>query len=335
MTIRETTTSTVATAGLIVAALLFAGQIGATAQAGEIMLYTSMPKKAAIKTIAAYKKVAPGEKVVLFRSGTGNILSKLQAEYSAGKARADVVMLADELSMEALKRDGRLSPYPDAPISGMPKGSYEPGYSCFGTKMMSVILIYNTKTAKRPSSWKDILGKANKGLVLMPNAVTSGAALANYAFLSSRPEIGEAYFKALSKNGALVVRSNGQVRDAVASGSHKYGIILDYVAVKAKKKGSPVDYVYPKEGVVAIHQPIAILGDSKNVSGARKFVDYMISKRGQRMVVKLGYRPLFSEVAPPKGFPKTAKVKIVPIDAIGGYGKANALRKKFNATFSR
>jgi iron(III) transport system substrate-binding protein len=244
-------------------------------------------------------------------------------------------MLADELSMEALKRDGRLSPYPGAPISGMPKGSYEAGYSYFGTKMMSVILIYNTKTAKRPRSWKDILGKANKGLVLMPNAVTSGSALANYAFLTSQPGLGQAYFKALSKNGALVVRSNGQVRDAVASGSHKYGIILDYVAVKAKKKGSPVDYVYPKEGVVSIHQPIAILKDSKNVKAARKFVDYMISKRGQGLVVKLGYRPLYGDVAPPKGFPKTSKVKIVPLDAIGSYGKANSMRKQFNATFSR
>ena len=133
-----------------------------------------MPKKAAIKTIAAYTKLHPDENVVLFRSGTGNILSKLQAEYSAGKAKADVVMLADELSMEALKRDGRLMPYADAPISGLPKGSYEAGYSYFGTKIMSMILIYNTKTAKRPSSWKDILGKANKGLVLMPNATSPG-----------------------------------------------------------------------------------------------------------------------------------------------------------------
>ena len=125
------------------------------------------------------------------------------------------------------------------------------------------------------------------------------------------------------------------VRDAVASGSHKYGIILDYVAVTAKKKGSPVDYVYPKEGVVAIHQPIAILKDSNNTAGAKKFIAFMTSKEGQRLVVKLGYRPLYGDVAPPKGFPKTSAVKIVPIDAIGGYGKANALRKQFHATFAR
>jgi iron(III) transport system substrate-binding protein len=335
MTIGKTIAATVALGSLLGAAVLFTGPFAATAQADEITLYTSMPKKAAIKTIAAYKKLFKGEKVVLYRSGTGNILSKLQAEYSAGKARADVVMLADELSMEALKRNGRLAPYPEAPIKGLPKGSYEAGYSYFGTKIMSVVLIYNTKTAKRPRSWKDILGRANKGLVLMPNAVTSGSALSNYAFLTSLPGIGQAYFKALSKNGALVVRSNGQVRDAVASGSHKYGIILDYVAVKAKKKGSPVDYVYPKEGVVGIHQPIAILKDSKNVKAARKFVDYMISKRGQGLVVKLGYRPLYGDVKPPKGFPRTAKVKIVAVDAVGGYGKANALRKQFNATFAR
>jgi iron(III) transport system substrate-binding protein len=335
MIIRGSVISTVVTAGLIVVSALFSLPYGTAAQAGEITLYTSMPKKAASETITAYKKLAPGEKVVLFRSGSGNILSKLQAEYSAGKARADVVMLADELSMEALKRDGRLLAHSGAQVSGLPKGSYEAGYNYFGTKMMSMILIYNTKSAKRPSSWKDILGAANKGLVLMPDAVTSGAALANYAFLTSQPGLGQSYFKALSENGALVVRANGQVRDAVASGSHKYGIVLDYVAVEAKTKGSPVDYVYPKEGVVAIYQPIAILKDSKNVASAKKFVDFMISRNGQSLVVKLGYRPLFDEVAPPKGFPKTSTVKIVPIDAVDGYGKSNALRKQFNATFSR
>jgi hypothetical protein len=60
MTIRGTVTTTAATAGLIVSALLFAVPFGTTAQAGEVTLYTSMPKKAAIKTIAAYKKLAPG-----------------------------------------------------------------------------------------------------------------------------------------------------------------------------------------------------------------------------------------------------------------------------------
>jgi hypothetical protein len=43
---------------------------------------------------------------------------KLAAEFVAGQSKADVLLIADAASMEALKRDGRLLPYPEAKVAG-------------------------------------------------------------------------------------------------------------------------------------------------------------------------------------------------------------------------
>lgn len=314
--------------------LAFAIVAGATGAAAEnLVLYTSMPKKAAEKTIADFEAHNPGIKVELYRSGSAKVLNKLQAEFAAGGARADVVMVADEISMETLKQDGRLQPYTGAPVAGLPKGSYDADMQYFGTKTMSTVLIYNVKNAARPSSWTDILGPDNKGQVIMANPVTGGSALAHLSYLVGQGGLGWSYYEKLNANGALVVRANGAVRDAVADGSKKYGMVLDYVAVAAKKKGSPVDYVYPTEGVVGTHQPVAILKDAKNTAAARKFIDYLLSTAGQKLVAKLGYRPLDPAIAAPKGFPETASVKIVPVNGATVAADRDALRKKFDELF--
>jgi iron(III) transport system substrate-binding protein len=305
----------------------------AQALAEALTVYTSMPKRFAVETVNAFEKQNPGTEVSLFRSGTGNVLSKLRAEATAGAVQADVVMIADEITMEALKRDNRLEAWRDAPVQRMPKGSYDPDMTYFGTKVMSTVLAYNTKLARRPASWKDVLGGDNAGQVVMANAVTSGAALASLSYLTGASGLGWKYFEDLARNKTLVVRANGEVRDMVAKGSRKYGIMLDYMVVAAKKKGSPIDFVYPAEGVVATYQPVAILKGAKNRATARKFVAYLLSPEGQARVVEQGYRPLYPDIKPPAGYPASGEVRIVPVAAEDSVTNAETMKKRFDALF--
>ena len=70
-------------------------------------------------------------------------------------------------------------------------------------------------------------------------------------------EFGWGYFETLAKSGAIAGKGNGAVIEAVARGEKAYGIIIEYMAFNAKAKGSPVDFVFPQEGVSAITQPVA------------------------------------------------------------------------------
>jgi len=109
-------------------------------------------------------------------------------------------------------------------------------------------------------------------------------------------------------------------------------MVLDYMAIEAAQKGSPVAWVAPKEGVVAFFQPIAILQGAANVEDAKKFINFLLSRQGQELAVKQGYRPLIANMAPPAGFPAMDKMKVIPVDA-AAIEKAGQTKKRFDALF--
>ena len=91
-----------------VAALLGGGLAAGQTPSGKLVLYTSQPERDATQTTAAFKQAYPGVEVEVFRSGTTEVMGKLAAEFAAGAPKADVLLIADAASMEALKKDGRL-----------------------------------------------------------------------------------------------------------------------------------------------------------------------------------------------------------------------------------
>ena len=75
-------------------------------RAEPVVLYTSMPDKQAQVVVAEFTKAHPDIQIVLFREASVRIVAKLQAEKKAGEPGADVLMLADEPSMELVKAEG-------------------------------------------------------------------------------------------------------------------------------------------------------------------------------------------------------------------------------------
>ena len=115
------------------AAVLAAGSAAAQAPSGKLVLYTSQPERDAAQTVAAFKRAQPGVEVDVFRSGTTEVMGKLAAEFSAGAPKADVLLLADAATMEALKKDGRLLPYREAKVDGLDSGTYDADRTYFGS----------------------------------------------------------------------------------------------------------------------------------------------------------------------------------------------------------
>ncbi|RDE07820.1 extracellular solute-binding protein [Pelagibacterium lacus] len=109
---------------------------------------------------------------------------------------------------------------------------------------------------------------------------------------------------------------NGAVVEAVARGEKPYGIIIEYMALNAKAAGSPVDFVFPEEGVSSITQPVAILAGSDNIEAAKVFVDWQLSQAAQEQSVTQGYFPIFAGVQPPAGYPAVADLNILEADPV-------------------
>ncbi|AJE45777.1 ABC transporter substrate-binding protein [Celeribacter indicus] len=298
---------------------LLAGSLVAGAAAAQdaqtITVYTSQPQDQMAGVVEAFNRDHPEITVEIFRSGTTELMAKLAAEFAAGQSPADVMLIADAVAMTQLKNEDRLLAYEDAPVAGIPEAVIDPDMTFFGTKLITTGIIYNTNMVEQaPASWADLARPEVAGSLIMPSPLYSGAAVIHVGTMTQQPEFGWEYYETLADGGAVAGQGNGTVVEAVARGEKAYGIIIEYMALNAKAKGSPVDFVFPEEGVSVITQPVAIMKDSDAVEAAKVFVDWQLSQTAQEQSVAQGYFPILEGVAPPEGYPDPASLKILPAD---------------------
>ena len=305
------------------------GVEAAWAASGKLVLYTSQPNKDAQETVDAFRAENPDVEVEWFRNGTTKVMAKLRTEFAAGDPKPDILLIADMVTMEGLKREGRLQAHAGAPVGPYAKSLYDADMHYFSTKLITTGIVYNINAPMKPKSWKDLATAEAKGLVAMPSPLTSGAALIHMATLTRDPDLGWGYYEKLASNGVKPKGGNGATFKAVAGGEKLYGMVVDFVPIRAKLKGSPVEFVFPEEGVSAVTEPVAILSTAKNPEAAKAFVDFLLSRKGQELAASQGYLAAHPDVTPPKGFPSVSTIKLMDFDPEEALAKAEDMKKRF------
>lgn len=321
---------------LALAALLLAAPALAQAPApiaGRLVLYTSQPDRDASQTVAGFRARHPAVEVEVFRSGTTEVMNRLQAELAAGDPRPDVLLIADAVTMETLKAQSRLLAHPAADVAQFPAGAYDPQKTYFGTKLITTGIVVHNSATFRPTSWADLARPEAKGQVVLPSPLYSGAAAIHMAALGAAPNVGAGFYDQLAKDGAVAVRGNGAVLQQVAGGQKMYGFLVEFMALNAQKKGSPVSFVFPADGVSAVTEPVAALASARNKPAALAFIDYVLSREGQALAVSQGYMPARGDVTPPEGFPKLSDVKLLPVDLARAMREDAANKRRFADLF--
>ncbi|MAS13698.1 MAG: ABC transporter substrate-binding protein [Nitratireductor sp.] len=301
--------------------------------AENLVLYTSQPDADAAETVDAFKAANPGVEVEIFRSGTSDLMTKLAAEFAAGSPQPDVLLIADAVSMETLKKDGHLMAYPEANVEGFEEAAYDAEKTYFGSKLITTGIAYNTAAAEKPEHWSDLTGEAYKDLTIMPSPLYSGAAAYLLSAFVNRDDLGWDYFEKLKENGHVAVRGNGAVLKSVASGEKAYGMLVDFMAMNAKKDGSPIEFVFPEEGVTAVTEPVAIMSTAKNPDVAKKFVDFILSDDGQKLALKQGYLPAKPSVGSPDWLPEGTKINVMSVDVKKVVDEIADNKEKFSSMF--
>jgi iron(III) transport system substrate-binding protein len=319
---------------IVSAAALFAASLLAIpASAANLVLYTSQPNEDAQATVDGFMAANTDIKVDWVRDGTPKIMAKLQAEIAAGNPAADVLLIADTVTLERLKEAGRLLAYKSPEAANYDPALYDTDGYYYSTKLITTGIIYNISASMKPTSWKDLTKPEAKGLVAMPSPLTSGAALIHAQTLAGVDGLGWDFYKNLANNGATAAGGNGAILKSVASGEKAYGMIVDYMPIREKAKGAPVEFVFPAEGVSAVTEPVGILASAKNADGAKKFVDYVLSEKGQEGFLKLGYIPARNGMKLPEGFPARDSIKVLPINAATALKNTDQDLKTFSGLY--
>jgi iron(III) transport system substrate-binding protein len=302
----------------------------------QITLYTSVPQNIIDNIQQDFEQKNPDVTLEVFRAGTGSTLAKLEAERESGVIHADVVWVADFSVYETFKEEGLLMAY-DAPEAQMiPERFYDPDHYYYGARLINVVLAYNTSMIKGsdvPTSWFDLLRPEVKGRVGSSNPQRSGVFFVATGAFVDNPEMGWNFFERYAQQNPPVQDSNTGIAKKIASGELLAGIALDYTIRKMKQGGSPIDLVWPKEGVVLAPSPIGIIADTDSPETSKRFVSYVLSKEGQRELTANGFVPARRDVSRPEGVPPLEDIKYMDVDWPWLRSNREQLISRFNSMF--
>jgi iron(III) transport system substrate-binding protein len=296
----------------LLAAIAFAAP-AAWAQKTELLVYTALETDQLKAYTESFQKTNPNIDLKFVRDSTGVVTAKLLAEKA--NPQADVVFGVAASSMEIFKAEGMLAPY--APV-GFDK--LQPRFSdtakppsWVGMDVWAATVCYNTiegakKNIPKPETWKDLTKPIYKGQVVMPNPASSGTGYFDVtAWLQLWGEAeGWKYMDALHENIAQYTHSGSKPCRQSGAGEFVVGISFEYRANDVKKKGAPVDVIFPKEGLGWDIEAIAIMKTTKKMDAAKKFVDWAATKEANE-----AYSKNFAIVAMPG---VATKLEHIPAD---------------------
>lgn len=268
------------------AALLFAQP--ATAKQKEVWIYTSMYKEVITPIKDAFEKANPGIKVHIFQSGSEKIQSKIEAELASKKPQADLINVSEPFWAEDLAQRGLLHR----------RSSGENYLTSYYSA--SVLIAHKDYPVKdRPDSFKSLTDPKYKGLIQMGSPLESGTMFSVVAYLSDVH--GWNFFEKMRANKLAANGGNSTVIQKVESGEKKLGIVLVENVVAAKKRGSPIEIIYPKDGAIVTPSVQFILKDSPHKEEAAKFGEFLIGKEGQKFAREGYMYSVRKDIAAPEG----------------------------------
>ena len=112
-------------------------------------------------------------------------------------------------------------------------------------------------------------------------------------------------------------------------------MIVDYLAARAKTEGSPVELVYPEEGVPVITEPVGIMANTENEEASKAFVDFILSEEGQQLASEQGYTPIREGVEAPEGLKTLDEMTILDAEAVELLETRDEDKAKFGQIFGQ
>ena len=302
---------------------------------GDLEFYTSQPDVDAEQLVAAFNENYPDVNVNIFRSGTEEVISKINAENQAGDVVADVLLVADAVTFEGLKEEDLLLEYISPEADAIPDEFVDADGMYTGTKTMTTGIAINTENVtEAPTSWQVLASEEAVDQVVMPSPLYSGAAAYNLGVITRVDGLGWELYEGIKESNPMITEGNGAVIENVASGQKNYGMVVDYLVARAAADGSPVELVYPEEGVPVITEPVGIMANTEQEEIAKAFVDYILSEEGQELQAEIGYTPIREGVDAPEGLKSLGEFEVLdaPIEEL--YKNRETDKTEFDGLFA-
>jgi len=315
--------SAIATLGMV--GVLAGAYTPANAQ-GKIVIYAAEDEKTLDALTKMFtKNTGIGTEVVRIPAA-GTLVARIRAEKGAPKA--DVFIGGSVEFHEPLAKDGFVVPYdsPAVKLGNIAARFVSPENYWHGWFMGTLVILLNPDRYKKeiapkglakPATWDDLLNPAYAKSVASGTPASCGGAYiftAVQIFRNGGEDKGFDWLKKYDKSVAQYTPTCPGSITLVARGEVIAGITWQDDAVEALMAKQPIEVIFPPETGAEIGGASIIKGGA-NPEGAKKFVDFLLSKEAQTVKTELGYTyPIRDDVGPPKGVPPLAAIKLVKYD---------------------
>ncbi|MBI2152384.1 MAG: extracellular solute-binding protein [Candidatus Rokubacteria bacterium] len=279
---------------IALAVILWLAPWGPALAAEGLVVYSARKEELIRPAIEAFQQER-GIKVSLLTGKAGELARRIEIE--RGDPKGDVFLGTTAGVTELLRRKGALEPYPSPYAKEIPEEFKAPDGSWVGITGRVRVIIYNknlVKDADAPRSFFDLTDPKWRGKIVVASMGerTTVGHLATIMALRGE-EFTTRYVRALKDNGLKVLSNNTEVRKAVTRGEYAVGITNHYYYLLQLRENpaSPLGIIYPDQGPGDMGAPVysitaAIVKGAKSLDAAKKFVDFLLQPKGNRLLVE-------------------------------------------------
>lgn len=306
----------------IAAAMLISAAAIVTAHAqdgGKVTIVTSFSKDVTDPFKAGFEAANPGYTLDVQNKSTSSGVKYV--DETKGNNQTDLFWASAPDAFDSLKSRKLLTKFAPS-VTGLPEkvGSYpvnDPdgfyfGFAASGYGIMSNDRYLEANSLAKPVEWSDLTKPEYHDHVAIAAPSRSGTThLTIETILQGEGwDKGWATLKGIGGNLQQVTERSFGVPDAVNSGQTGIGIVIDFFAFSAQASGFPVSFAYPTVTTV-VPANIGIIANAPNQKGAEAFVNYLLSEKGQTVLLeptirRLPINPALYDKAP-EGFPNPFK----------------------------
>jgi iron(III) transport system substrate-binding protein len=209
------------------------------------------------------------------------------------RSPADVYWSGDAIYNEYLRQQGLTVPYHVASDIAAAYRDPQDNWVGIAPRILVMLVRSTVKRTERPSSIRAYIDPAWKGKGALADPL-KGSMRSHFAALSTAwgDQQTASFYKAARDNDTKIVATQEECADMVVEGDADFALVDSDVALNRVRKNLPVELIYPDQsagelGAIVAPNGLSIIRGCKNLPAARRLMDYLTSRDGERRIILL------------------------------------------------
>ena len=259
-----------------------------------------------------------GIPVSYLRATTGELVNRVITEKN--DPQADILLGGASSYHIQADKEGALESYASPLAKNLPSYAVANDNTWTGFCVLTLGIGVNSKRFAEkfpgtplPKTWEDLLNPIFKGEIVLNNPAASST---GYIFVQNQlqrlgDEKGWEYLLALTKNVGQFPDSGSAPAKLLGTGEYALGVSYLHALAKYNAQGFSVKPIAPPQSAGDV-DCVSIMKNTKNLSAAKKFVDFMLSVEAQELMSEF----TFTAPVNPEAKAVSGSIAISDIDLI-------------------